>query len=186
MELLQNFNLDIEKRIKESNIKYNSHYFIYKDNDINIFKYNLKSFDDSDFYKTSYISQDYINSLRNKIVLNNRNNNIVSNNYVKLDNKLIKSLSYGIYHLFHDENWLRFEKDNFICKIDKDNINQIYCNTINRSDLDRQQIINFVKSLQDLQFGVKLFNFHNEEDEEDDSDDYNNHSVVWMVICDMI
>ena len=31
MELLRNFNSEIEKRIKESNINYNSHYFSYKD-----------------------------------------------------------------------------------------------------------------------------------------------------------
>ena len=130
MEILKNYDKDVQKKIKDINIGYNSHFFNYKDNeDNNKFKYTLKSFDDSDFYKTSYISQDYISSLRTKIVLNNRNTEInKSNKYVKLNNKLLKSLSYGIYHLFHDENWLRFDKDNFICRIDKDNINQIFCN----------------------------------------------------------
>ena len=192
MELLKNFNSDIEKKIKESNIIYNSHYFSYNDDDKfnNNLKYKIKCFDDNDFYKTTYISQDYISSLRRKIVLNN---NKFNNIYNKLNNKLIKSLSFGINHMFHDENWIRFDKDNFICKIDKDNINCIYCNSVSRADLDRQELINFVKSLQDLQFGVKLYDFDENDDfDEDDDDDYendesyNNNKVVWMVICEMI
>ncbi len=192
MELLKNFNLDIEKRIKDTNIIYNSHYFSYKDTDNinkNNFKYKLKCFDDNDFYKTSYISQDYISSLRRNIVLNNNKFNKI---YNKLNNRLIKSLSFGINHMFHDENWMRFDKDNFICKIDKDNINFIYCNSVSRADLDKQELISFVKSLQDLQFGVKLYDFDENDDfdEEDDDyendDTYNNNKVVWMVICEMI
>jgi hypothetical protein len=195
MELLKNFNLDIEKRIKESNIIYNSHYFSYKDTDNinkNNFKYKLKCFDDNDFYKTSYISQNYISSLRRNIVLNSNEFNKI---YNKLNNRLIKSLSFGINHMFHDENWMRFDKDNFICKIDKDNINSIYCNSVSRADLDKQELISFVKSLQDLQFGVKLYDFdenddfdedEDEDDEYENDDSYNNNKVVWMVICEMI
>ena len=195
MEILKNFNLDIEKRIKECNINYNSHYFNYNDTDNNNnFKYNLKCFDDSDFYKTSYISQDYISSLRRKIVLNNKNN-IKNNEYTKLTNKLLKTLSFGINHMFHDEIWMKFDTNNFICKIDKDNINHIYCNSICRSDLDKPELINFVKSLQDLQFGVKIYNFDENDDDTDDNidnidnendDSYNNNKIVWMVICDLI
>ncbi len=192
MEILKNFNLDIQKRIKDYNINYNSHYFTYNDTNNDVVKYNLKCFDDSEFYKTSYISQDYISSLRRKIVLNNNNN--INNVYNKLSNRLIKSLSFGINHMFHDENWIKFDKDNFICKIDKDNINCIYCNSVNRADLDKQELINFVKSLQDLQFGVKLYNFDENDDLDDENDEeeyendesYNNNKVVWIVICDMI
>ena len=192
MEILKKFNLDIEKRIKDSNINYNSHYFTYNDTNNHISKYNLKCFDDSDFYKTSYISQDYISSLRRKIVLNNINNN-EQNQYTKLTINLIKSLTFGINHLFHDEMWMRFDKDNFICKVDRDNINHIYCNSVNRADLDKLELINFVKSLQDLQFGVKLYNFDENYDFDDEMDDeyenddtYNNNNITWMVICDMI
>jgi hypothetical protein len=194
IEILKQFNLDTERRIKESNINYNSHYFIYNDdNNINI-KYDLKCFDDSDFYKTSYISQDYICSLRRKIVLNNINKINKINQYTKLTNKLIKSLSFGINHIFHDEMWMRFDKDNFICKVNNDNINHIYCNSVNRSDLDKPELINFIKSLQNLQFGIKLINFDEDdeedededEDEEDDNDNNNNNKIVWIIICDLI
>jgi hypothetical protein len=175
MELLKNFDIDVSNKIKLNNMKYVAHYFKHTDSNI---KYNsntnskYESYDDMELYLQSQLSDNNKKMMRTTNTLNNIN---LTDNIDLVLNKL----TIGCNYLFHDDKWLKFYKDNFICSLN-DDIKYIYCNSINMEDVHDMNLLQFIKKLQELDLTVKLIKF--DENDEDMEEEYENTNVTWFVI----
>jgi hypothetical protein len=181
MELIKEFDTDISNKIKLNNIQYNSHYFKHRDYNTNYYSQNkFISYDDTEIYSPKLLSSENIRMIRTMITMNTINTiNTINNNKIDDIGLELNKLTIGCNYIFHDDRWLKFYKDNFICSID-DDIKYIYCNSFNREDMNDPNLIQFIKILRELNFEVKFINF--DETEEDLEEEYENNSVTWFVI----
>lgn len=175
MELIREFDRDVMDKIKINNVQYNAHYFKHSDSKLNdnlMHTMYRMSFDDNELYSQKYLSSDNLRMIRTTLTLNNINNTVDIGS-------ILNKLTIGCNHIFHDSNWLKFNKDNFICSLN-DNVNFVYCNSFNSEDMNDRNLIQFIQKLQDLNFSVKFVKF--DENEEDMEEEYENSSVMWLVI----
>jgi 16S rRNA A1518/A1519 N6-dimethyltransferase RsmA/KsgA/DIM1 with predicted DNA glycosylase/AP lyase activity len=105
---------------------------------------------------------------------------LTRNKINKLDktniSQLLKFASFNCKHLLHDEIWLKFTKNNFVCDME-DDYKEIYCNTINKSDVKTKEFIDFVAKLEKFDYNVRLVDF-----DENDNEEYNNDLLIWVVV----
>lgn len=176
MEKLKILEVDINNKIKQLNNIYNSHYFNFKETSDFYTKqidtqYNLNCFDDCQIYSKFKISNDYFKEIRKNMAIKQISNN-------NFENK-IKLLSFGCKHILHDDKWLKFNQDNFICDLDEE-ITYIYCNSFNHSDLHDTNLVEFIEKIKDMDYQVDLMDFDKDDEELDDG--YENENVIWLVI----
>lgn len=175
MENLKALEIEIQTQIKQLNNIYNSHFFNFKENydfyikQINT-RYTLNCFDDCQMYSKLSFSNDYLKDIRKNMAINKLSKNFESK---------LKLLSFGCSHILHDDKWLKFNKDNFICDLD-DNISSVYCNSFNQEDLHEINLVEFIKNLKDMNYQVDLMDFDKESDDLDE--DYENENIIWIVI----
>jgi hypothetical protein len=168
MENLKNYEKNIGDKINLYNISFKKHYFNHEQTEQNKFRfYNFKSFDDNELYNFVMPS-------------NNQRLEVINNKINKLDKtnitQLLKFVSFNCKHLLHDEIWLKFTKNNFVCDME-DDYKEIYCNTINKSDVKTKEFIDFIAKLEKFDYNVRLLDF-----DENDNEDYNNDLLLWVVI----
>ncbi len=168
MENLKISEKNIGDKLNIYNISFKKHYFNHDQNNLNNVRfYNFNSFDDNELY--NFI-----------MPTNNQRLEVINNKINKLDKTNIKQLlnfaSFNCKHLFHDEIWLKFTKNNFVCDIEGD-YKEIYCNTINKSDMKTKEFIDFVDKLENFDYDVKYIDF-----DENDNEEYNNDLLIWVVV----
>ena len=168
MDELKKFEQNVDKNLNLYNIQFKKHFFNHQNENVNKFvNYNFKSFDDNELYNYNMPNTNQ----RSQIILNKLN---------KIDKKnifdILKFASFDCKHLFHDEQWLKFTKNNFICDIE-DDYKEIYCNTINKSDMKTNFYLDFVDNIERLGYDIKHIDF-----DDNDNDDYNNELLLWVVI----
>jgi hypothetical protein len=182
MDLLKNFDTDVSNKIKNNNIEYVAHYFKHRDSNTNFNSLNnIVSYDDIEIYSPKCLSSENLKMIRTTLTINNIKNKLKNNNK-NINNEigtLLNKLTFGCNHIFHDDKWLKFYKDNFICSVG-DDIDYIYCNTFNRDDMHDINLNQFIKTLQDLDIDMKFVNF--DENDEDMEEEYENNDVTWFVI----
>ena len=168
MEQLTKYENNINEQIKLYNLEFKKHFFNYDLNNNNSDKdyYEFKSFDDSELYKFSRL---FDNSLRTYHMYKKIN---------KKDNikKILKFSSFNCRHLFHDDNWLKFNSNNFICDIE-DDYKEIYCNTINKADMKTKEFLDFASNIEKNGYKLKYLDF-----DENDEDTYNNDLLMWVIL----
>ncbi len=168
MENLKNSEKNIGDKLNIYNISFKKHYFNHDQNNLNNVRfYNFNSFDDNELY--NFI-----------MPTNNQRLEVINNKINKLDKtnilQLLKFASFNCKHLLHDEIWLKFTKNNFVCDME-DDYKEIYCNTINKSDVKTKEFIDFVATLEKFEYNVRLVDF-----DENDNEDYNNDLLIWVVV----
>ena len=168
MEELKKFEKNIDTNLNLYNIQFKKHFFHHENENTNKFvNYNFKSFDDNELYNYNISNSNQ----RSQVILNKLN---------KIDKTqildILKFASFDCKHLFHDEKWLKFTKNNFICDIE-DNYKEIYCNTINKSDMKTKYFLDFVDKIENIGYNLKYFDFDDNEVE-----DYNNELLMWIII----
>ena len=165
IELLKNKEKNIENIITINNNDYKQHYFCERFNNNNNNIINLKSIDDClpNFYK----------SIDNELIINN----LIKDNSLE---SLLNSLT-SVYPVFHDNKWIKFTENNFLCKL-KDN-QKIFINSINKEDINNVFFINFLNKLKlyetKFNFSIKEININDSDDEE--NEDYS-INITWLVI----
>jgi hypothetical protein len=168
MEELKKFEQIIETNLNLYNIQLKKHYFNHENENNNKFiNCNFKSFDDNELYNYNASNTNQ----RSQIILN-KLNKIEKTNIIDI----LKFASFDCKHLFHDEKWLKFTKNNFICDIE-DDFKEIYCNTINKSDMKTKHFLEFVDKLEKLDYNIKYIDF-----DDNDIEDYNNDLLIWVII----
>ncbi len=168
MEEFKIFENNICKKLDIYNVEFKKHFFNHKNDDVSKFNnYNFNSFDDNELYNYNMSN----NNQRSKII-NNKLKNVDKKNMLDI----LKFATFDCKHLFHDEKWLKFSNNNFICDIE-DDYKEIYCNTINKSDVKTKEFIDFVANLEKFEYNVRLVDFDDNENE-----DYNNDLLLWVVI----
>jgi hypothetical protein len=176
MENLKILEIDIDNKIKLLNNTYKSHFFNFKENNDFYTKqieerYNLNCFDDCQIYSKFNFSNEYLKEIRKNMVIKQ----ILNNNF----DKKIKLLSFGCKHILHDDKWLKFTKDNFICDLNED-VAYVYCNSFNNEDLHETNLVEFINKLKDMDYQVDLMDFDKDTDNLDDG--YENEDITWLVI----
>lgn len=174
MEELTVNEIKIKDNIKLYNLEFKKHFFNYISNLNNFNKeyYELNSFDDCELYNFSRIFE---NNLKLSHIYN-KINNLNKINDIK---NILKISSFNCRHLFHDEKWIKFEKNNFICDIE-DDYKEIYCNTINISDMKTTNFLDFVANIEKCGYNLKYVNF--DENDKNDEDNENNYLLMWIIL----
>jgi len=167
INLLKNREKYIEDIISKNNNGYKQHYFCERFNNQNNKIIYLKSIDDClfNFYKST-------------------DNELIINNLIKdysLES-LLNSLT-SVYPVFHDDKWIKFTENNFLCKLE--NNNKIFVNSINKEDINNVFFINFLNKLKSYEtkfnFTIKEINLNDSDDEDDEDEDYS-INITWLVI----
>ena len=161
-----------EKNTKEQidlyNLEFKKHFFNYdfNKNHFNREYYDFKSFDDSELYNFSRLFENNLKMLHlfKKI---NKTDNI---------EKILRFSSFNCRHLFHDDKWLRFDSNNFICDIE-DDYKEIWCNTINKSDMKSKEFLDFVSNIEGCGHSLKYLDF-----DENDEEAYNTDLLMWVIL----
>jgi hypothetical protein len=169
MEELKKFEQNVDNKLNLYNIQFKKHFFNHEN--INKFViYNFKSFDDNELYNYNLRN----NNQRSQVILNKLNTLDKTDKTNMFD--ILKFASFDCKHLFHDEKWLKFTKNNFICDIE-DDFKEIYCNTINKSDMKTKYFLDFVDKIENIGYNIKYIDYDDNENE-----DYNNELLMWIII----
>lgn len=164
-----------EKSTKEQldlyNLEFKKHFFNYNLNKVDSNKeyYEFKCFDDSELYNFSRLFE---NNLKMYHVYKKINK---FENIQNIQN-ILKFSSFNCRHLFHDEKWLKFDSNNFICEME-DDYKEIYCNTINKADMKTKEFLDFVSNIEKCGYNLKYLDF-----DENDEDAYNTDLLMWVIL----
>ena len=168
MEELTNYEKNINEQIKLYNLEFKKHFFNYELNGKSYDReyYEITSFDDSELYNFSRLFENNLKMLHMYKKINKTDN---------IEN-ILKFSSFNCRHLFHDEKWLKFDSNNFICDID-DDYKEIYCNTINKADMKTKEFLDFVSNIKKCGYNLKYLDF-----DENDEEAYNTDLLMWVIL----
>jgi hypothetical protein len=168
MEEIMTNEKNINEQIKLYDLEFKKHFFYHDTNPKNLNKefYEIKCFDDNELYNFSkfFLNNQRITHIYNKL---NKNDKV---------ERIIKYSSFNCRHLFHDEEWLKFNSNNFICEMDEE-YKEIYCNSINRTDMESKDFLEFVSNIEKYGYSLKYIEF-----DENDEEEYNNELLMWILI----